>query len=127
MFFPRSIQSLVWNLSFQPPQSAPAPAAAPPSAGSGRASHRGGARGEPRPGGDAPVAAMAAMGIGSGESGGAERSRFDYFEERVTRPDNLTDKKGKIRFYLQCVVVQTLGCGDVCLLVLCLCNVEKIS
>ena len=85
-------------MSFQPPQSAPAPAAAPPSAGSGRASHRGGARGEPRPGGDAPVAAMAAMGIGSGESGGAERSRFDYFEERVTRPDNLTDKKGTIRF-----------------------------
>ena len=105
----------------QPPQSAPAPAAAPPSAGSGRASHRGGARGEPRPGGDAPVAAMAAMGVGSGDGGGGQRSRFDYFEERVTRPDNLTDKKGRICFHI------SLRCSDCACLVLCSCHAEKLK
>ena len=68
--------------------------AAPPAVGSGRASHRGGARGEPRPGGDAPVAAMAAMSIEPG--GGDRRNRFEYFEERTTRPEHVKDKRGTI-------------------------------
>ena len=66
--------------------------AAPPAVGSGRASHRGGARGEPRPGGDAPVSAMAAMSIEPG--GGDRRNRFEYFEERTTRPEHVKDKRG---------------------------------
>ena len=63
--------------------------------GSGRASHRGGARGEPRPGADLPQG-MAAMNIGAGEPRKmGPRQREDFDAGVHTRPESLVSKRGR--------------------------------
>ena len=56
--------------------------------GSGRASHRGGARGDQRPGDvNAATQQMASMSLA--------RDRRQPFTEPRTRPEHITDKTGK--------------------------------
>lgn len=64
---------------------------------SGRASHRGGARGDPRPGEhpQPPVSEMAALQIGeSDQAGRGARGRREP-ESLKTRPEHVANKKGK--------------------------------
>lgn len=67
--------------------------------GAGRASHRGGARGEPRPGApvNAPETQFAAMSLGTGDAPtarqGRERRPMSY-QEPHTRPQDCADKRG---------------------------------
>ena len=72
-------------------QAAPAP--------SGRSSQRGGARGEPRPGGEAvapPTGAMAGLAIGTGDASGNGRPRKEMrYTEPKTRPAHIVSKQGK--------------------------------
>ena len=60
---------------------------------SGRASHRGGAKGDVRPG-DVSAAAqqMARMNVGEDDRRGPRRDRYAI---PVTRPESLTDKTGE--------------------------------
>ena len=66
--------------------------------GSGRATHRGGTRSEPRPG-DQLVSGMKRMDLGAGgDAGGAmlRRGRREIaYVEKYTRPADLKDKRGK--------------------------------
>ena len=69
--------------------------------GAGRASHRGGAREEPRPGASAaqpPETQFAAMSLGTGDATARPRGerRLYSFQEPQTRPKHVIDKKGKI-------------------------------
>ena len=74
-----------------------APAAA--MAGSGRASHRGGARAEARPG-DGIAGQMAAMNLAGGDPRGGVRRRRDmaFLEQVNTRPAHIQSKQGKSGF-----------------------------
>ena len=78
-----------------------AQAALPAVAGGGRATHRGGAGEEPRPGrGDvaAATSGIAAMRVGGADRGamrGGRRRMEASYEEPHTRPEHITDKTGK--------------------------------
>lgn len=78
---------------------APAPApTGPPQNGGGRASRRGGTKGEPRPGDGAEkvTQAMAQMSFG-GDEPPRRRAEMHYVEPH-TRPQGLVDKKGMYSF-----------------------------
>ena len=66
--------------------------------GAGRASHRGGARGEPRPGApvNPPETQFAAMSLGTGDAptGRQGRERRMVYTEPHTRPQDCADKRG---------------------------------
>ena len=78
-----------------PPQDDPKPPGVVP--GSGRASHRGGAHAEQRPGDAAaeapPCEQMSAMSMGGAGEGRRRRDDFDFNEPR-TRPQHIVDKTG---------------------------------
>ena len=53
------------------------------------------------------MSAMATMRIEPG-GGDSQRNRFDFFEERTTRPEHMKDKRGTIcfggkNFFLNCL------------------------
>lgn len=63
----------------------------------GRASHRGGARGEARVGAgavDMPTSQLAQMSIGTGDAASQRPRREISYNEPNTRPSRITDKRG---------------------------------
>ena len=72
-------------------------AAAPPAPthGVGRASHRGGAKAEPRPGAvEPPTKEMAGMSIGGAGGDRGPRDRAQRYIEPHTRPASVANKQG---------------------------------
>ena len=67
--------------------------------GAGRAAHRGGARGDVRPGAGAVPAVtqqLAQLSVGTGDASAQRSGRRAFsYQEPNTRPAHLTDKKGQ--------------------------------